>query len=259
MSNELSNVKMGYEINGESVNLTMNTVRNYLVRGNADKVTDSEIVMFMNLCKYQKLNPFLNEAYLVKFGQDAQIIVGKEAFMKRAESNPNYEGFEAGVIVLAPNGEMVKRDGTFSLETEKLVGGWAKVYRGDRKMPVIAEVSFKEYNKNQSTWKQIPGTMIRKVALVQALRESFPDEAGAMYVAEEISDPIDVTESVRSEVKKEIQQNANVEELNFDEVIPAESNSDIGEFLNQRGESITSKDEVPFTLNEAQADDEPGF
>src|SRR5699024_2039415 len=125
MSNELANIKMGYEINGESVNLTMNTVRNYLVRGNADKVTESEIIMFMNLCKYQKLNPFLNEAYLVKFGQDAQIIVGKEAFMKRAESNPNYEGFEAGVIVIGADGNLIKRDGTFTLETEKLVGGWA--------------------------------------------------------------------------------------------------------------------------------------
>lgn len=238
MSNELANIKMGYEINGESVNLTMNTVRNYLVRGNADKVTESEIIMFMNLCKYQKLNPFLNEAYLVKFGQDAQIIVGKEAFMKRAESNPNYEGFEAGVIVIGADGNLIKRDGTFTLETEKLVGGWAKVYRSDRKMPVVSEVSFKEYSKNQSTWNSIPGTMIRKVALVQALRESFPNETGAMYVSEEVQDPIDVTETVKNEVNKVIEQQANAEEIDFQEEPEREAPKFVNEDIEPVQESI---------------------
>lgn len=238
MSNELANIKMGYEINGESVNLTMNTVRNYLVRGNADKVTESEIIMFMNLCKYQKLNPFLNEAYLVKFGQDAQIIVGKEAFMKRAESNPNYEGFEAGVIVIGADGNLIKRDGTFTLETEKLVGGWAKVYRSDRKMPVVSEVSFKEYSKKQSTWNSIPGTMIRKVALVQALRESFPNETGAMYVSEEVQDPIDVTETVKNEVNKVIEQQANAEEIDFQEEPKREEPKFVNEDIEPVQESI---------------------
>lgn len=238
MSNELANIKMGYEINGESVNLTMNTVRNYLVRGNSDKVTESEIIMFMNLCKYQKLNPFLNEAYLVKFGQDAQIIVGKEAFMKRAESNPNYEGFEAGVIIIGADGNLIKRDGTFTLETEKLVGGWAKVYRSDRKMPVVSEVSFKEYSKKQSTWNSIPGTMIRKVALVQALRESFPNETGAMYVSEEVQDPIDVTETVKNEVNKVIEQQANAEEIDFQEEPEREAPKFVNEDIEPVQESI---------------------
>lgn len=238
MSNELANIKMGYEINGESVNLTMNTVRNYLVRGNADKVTESEIIMFMNLCKYQKLNPFLNEAYLVKFGQDAQIIVGKEAFMKRAEANPKYEGFEAGVIVINKNGDLIKRDGTFALPTEELVGGWAKVYRNDRKVPIIAEVSYKEYNKNQSTWKQIPGTMIRKVALVQALREAFPAETGAMYTQEEIQDPIDVTETVKNEVNKVIEQQANAEDIDFQEEPEREAPKFVNEDIEPVQESI---------------------
>lgn len=238
MSSELANIKMGYEINGESVNLTMNTVRNYLVRGSADKVTESEIIMFMNLCKYQKLNPFLNEAYLVKFGQDAQIIVGKEAFMKRAESNPNYEGFEAGVIVIGADGNLIKRDGTFTLETEKLVGGWAKVYRSDRKMPVVSEVSFKEYSKKQSTWNSIPGTMIRKVALVQALRESFPNETGAMYVSEEVQDPIDVTETVKNEVNKVIEQQANAEEIEFQEEPEREAPKFVNEDIEPVQESI---------------------
>ena len=34
-------------------------------------------------------------------------------------------------------------------------------------------------------WSKKPATMIRKVALVQALREAFPKALGGMYTAEE--------------------------------------------------------------------------
>src|SRR5690554_336111 len=103
-NNKLLAKPVEFEVNGEAVKLTGKTVKNFLVSGNGE-VSDQEVVMFINLCKYQKLNPFLNEAYLVKFksksGPDkpAQVIVSKEAFMKRAEKHPNYEGFEAGIIV----------------------------------------------------------------------------------------------------------------------------------------------------------------
>src|SRR5699024_12758212 len=98
-------------------------------------------VMFINLCRYQKLNPFLNEAYLVKFGeQPAQIIVSKEAFMKRAENHPQYEGFEAGIIV-ERDGELVEVEGAVKLSKDKLIGGWAKIYRSDRKMPITSRIS----------------------------------------------------------------------------------------------------------------------
>lgn len=218
-NNQLANTKMSYEVNGEQVELTMNTVKQYLVQGQADKVTDQELVMFMNLCKYQKLNPFLKEVYLVKYGNNAQNITSKEAFMKRAENHPKYDGFKAGIIVInKSNGELNRREGTFHLENETLVGGWAKVFREDRKYPSIAEVSMKEYSKNQSTWKDIPSTMIRKVALVQALREAFPTDLGAMYTEEE-SQSIrqDVTPTVDDSVQQEIEQNANSEELDFTE------------------------------------------
>ena len=107
---ELMTKQVEFSVNGESVKLTGKTVKNFLVRGNSD-VTDQEAAMFINLCKYQKLNPFLNEAYLVKFkGSPAQMIVGKEAFMKRAENNEQFQGFKAGIIV-ERKGDMVELEG----------------------------------------------------------------------------------------------------------------------------------------------------
>src|SRR5690625_4516209 len=154
-----------FEVGGELVKLTGATVKNYLVRGNG-AVTDQELVMFINLCKYQRLNPFLNEAYLVKFGSSpAQIIVSKEAFMKRAENHPKYEGFEAGIIV-DREGELIDITGAVKLPKDKLIGGWAKVYRSDRKVPVEVRISFEEFSKGQATWKEQPMNMIRKSAIV---------------------------------------------------------------------------------------------
>lgn len=190
-----------YQVAGQDVKLSYNIVRNFLTKGNGS-VSDQDIVQFISICKYNQLNPFLNEAYLIKFGtQPATMIVSKEAFFKRAEENDKYEGIQAGIIVIR-NGETVELEGSFYLETDKLVGGWAKVYRSDRKYPIVSTVQFKEYDKGQSNWKEKPSTMISKVAKVQALREAFPTQLGALYTAEEQNvvdaDYVDVSAKVEN-------------------------------------------------------------
>lgn len=188
--------------NGENVTLTPETVKNYLVSGDKDKVTMQEVVMFMNLCKFNGLNPWLKEAYLIKFGNEpATIVAGKESFTKKAEANPKFDGFEAGIIVLDnETQELIYRNGSMKLPNETIVGGYAEVWRKDRGHSCREEVSFEEYagRKKDGTlnrqWASKPATMIRKVALVHALREAFPGALGAMYSAEErgIEEPIDV-------------------------------------------------------------------
>lgn len=167
--------------NGEEVKLTGNMVKQFLVSGNG-AVSDQEVLMFLSLCQYQHLNPFLNEAYLVKFKGDkpAQIIVSKEAFMKRAESHPEFAGMEAGIVV-ARGEEMLELPGAIKLPKDHLVGAWAKVYRKDRERPIHIQIALNEFSKGQATWNQMPQTMIRKTAIVNALREAFPQELGAMY------------------------------------------------------------------------------
>jgi hypothetical protein len=133
--------------------------------------------------------------------------------MKRAEKNEQYDGFKAGIII-ERNGEYLEVEGSFMLPDDKLIGGWAEVHRKDRKFPIIAKVGLNEYNKKQSTWNQIPQTMIRKTAIVQALREAFPDNLGGMYVEEEIPEAQVVEPDEK--VEKEIKQNANKQEVKFD-------------------------------------------
>lgn len=181
-----------YECNGETVKLSPAIIRTYLVSGNG-LVTDQEVALFLNLCRFQHLNPFLREAYLIKFGNSpATMVTGKEVFTKRAKRNKDFRGFEAGIIVLQENGETLERVGTFKLADEVLVGAFAKVYVSGFEKPVEITVALDEYIGTKSSgevnaqWTKKPATMIRKVALVQALREAFPEEFQGMYSQEEM-------------------------------------------------------------------------
>lgn len=177
-----------YEVAGQEVKLSYSIVRKYLTKGNAD-VTDQELVQFISVCKFNKLNPFLNEAYLIKFKSargdgNAQMIVSKEALFKRAEACEQYDGIEAGIIVLRGD-NVVELEGCFRQAKDVLLGGWAKVYRKDRRVPTVSKVNLSEYDKGNSIWNEKKATMISKIAKVQALREAFPSQLGAMYAKEE--------------------------------------------------------------------------
>lgn len=213
---ELMTKQVEFSVNGEAVKLTGKTVKNFLVRGNSD-VTDQEAAMFINLCKYQKLNPFLNEAYLVKFkGSPAQMIVGKEAFMKRAENNEQFQGFKAGIIV-EREGDMVELEGAIKLPKDNLIGGWADVYRADRQQPISVRISLDEFSKGQSTWKTMPLNMIRKTAIVNALREAFPNSLGNLYTEEEEQANDDIPAEER--VRREVNENANTEVIDIEPIL----------------------------------------
>ncbi len=221
--------------NGEEFTLTPETVKAYLVSGNREIVTMQEVVMFMNLCRFQHLNPWLKEAYLIKYSQNdpAALVTGKEAFLKRAEGEQNYNGFKAGIIVLDADGEIIYRDGSFKLPQETLVGGFAEVFRKDRDYSYRSEVSFEEYAAKKkdgslnSQWAKKPTTMIRKVALVQALREAFPGTLGGMYSAEEqgAEEPIDLpyVEQYQQEAQKQTNTEEQYEQQSFVQESPADA------------------------------------
>ena len=177
---------------GENITLDADTVKNYLTNGNG-QVTDKEVAMYVQLCKAQQLTPFLKEAYLIKYSNStpASIVVSKDAFIKRAEAHPQYDGMKSGIIVMSKDGKITEREGAFHLSNESVVGGWARVYRKDKKTETYDSVAYDEYavkdgNGNLNTmWRTKPATMIQKVAEVHALRKAFPERLNGMYVEEE--------------------------------------------------------------------------
>ena len=119
-------------------------------------------------------------------GDVLQLYINDEFFERPTEEN-------AWLKIATPRLDIVYED-------EKLVGGWAKAYRKDRSRPFYEEVKLSEYDTKKSLWATKPATMIRKVALVHALRESFPATFGSLYDESEV--PVDAEASCR-EVENE--------------------------------------------------------
>ena len=175
-------------MDGQRMTVTFDDVRNFICK----EATIAECRIFLETCKQYHLNPFTKEAYLIHYdnknGDTAStIVLGKTCYMKMAEAHPQYDGFEAGVIVFVPEvGELIHREGSIIYKGEELVGGWAKTYRKDRSRPFYEEVNFSEYDTKKSLWVTKPATMIRKVALVHTLREAFPATFGGLIDESEV-------------------------------------------------------------------------
>src|SRR5574340_727958 len=117
----------------EDTPLTLDNILEYI----NPMATKQEAFMFLQLCKARDLNPFIREAYLIKYKSDepASMVVGKDAFYRKAHESGKLKGIESGIIVKDGEGKILEREGTFMYpkdDTGKggdtLLGGWAKIY-----------------------------------------------------------------------------------------------------------------------------------
>lgn len=210
MENQLQTTKGAYltdlqQLDGE-------TLRNFV--DPKHQASPQELQTLLAIVKNRNLNPFTKEVYFIKYGNNpAQIVVSKDAFMKRAEQNPNYDGFESGVIYEDEQGELKTKKGVILPRKAALIGGWCEVYRKDRSRPVYREVELSAYNTHKNWWQKAPGQMIEKVAIVAAVRDAFSENVGGLYTADEMEQaaPIDVTpretqEDVKARKMAQIEQ-----------------------------------------------------
>lgn len=242
MTNKLAQTKGSYLTDLQQ--LDGNTLRDFV--DPKRQASPQELQALLAIVKNRNLNPFTREVYFIKYGNNpAQIVVSKDAFMKRAEQNPNYDGFESGVVYEDESGELKNKKGIILPKGAKLIGGWCEVYRKDRTRPIYREVELSAYNTCKNWWQKSPGQMIEKVAIVAAVRDTFPEDVGGLYTSDEMEQatPIDVTpQETQAEVlarkkaqieqmKQEQAQKQNDTSYPVDGVIDADDEQVQGELL----------------------------
>jgi phage recombination protein Bet len=145
----------------------------------------SEAMRFLLVCRLAQIDPFRKEAHLVKNESKKTgkvtwiIIIDKSGWLRMAERHPRYDGHQCGVIVRTKENKEDKNqvrivsevDGAFVPPDHAVIGGWAKVYRKDRRFPTIAKVG-NEYARDTPIWSEQMPSMYEKTALVHALREA---------------------------------------------------------------------------------------
>ena len=162
-----------------------------------DKLTDVQRNQFAAVAQAFGLNPFKREIYATTYrNKDGQtvmsIVTGYEVYLKRAEANPNYNGFETNFQVV--NGEM---------------GCTCKVYRKDRTMPVTSTVWMSEYSTGRSLWASKPRMMLEKVAIATAFRRAFPCDFGGMpYTTDELPEHMTGADKLEQQGYTEVPQDA---------------------------------------------------
>lgn len=204
---------------GVEVQLTAQTVQAYIATGNA-QADPADVVRFMATCRARGLNPLAGDCYMTVYqgasGKSVSTVVSKDYFVRTATQDPAFDGMRAGIVVMGKDGQLSYREGCIcGRQTERLVGGWAEVLVRGRSVPSRAEVSLEEYDQHRSLWKTKPATMIRKVALVQALREAFPAKFGGVYDRDEMpvempAEPVAAAESAAAaaEATDEVRESA---------------------------------------------------
>jgi phage recombination protein Bet len=235
---EQNALAVSYDVFGTHVELDLEFVKNYLVRGRADLVSDQEVVFFMNLCKMQNLNPLTGgEVYLIKYSKDqpAQNVVGKTTYMRRLYEHPDYLCKEDGITVKSGD-SFVQKEGCCVYPGEELIGGWCRIHfiRNDKERTAFKEVSLSEYSSGMANWKTKPATMVNKVAVSQCAREAFPKDYEGMYSEEEM-----VASGAIPTSYVDVDEEGNVVEVVDNNKITQEQRQ---EFMNKISDNFQGKD-----------------
>ena len=154
--------------------------------------SDEDAFKFMLMCQARKLNPFEGDAYLIGFdaqgGPSFSLITAHQAFLKRAELHPEFDGMDSGTIVLR-DGKTIDLIGDWHMPNDKILGGWATVWFKNRQHPMQKRVRLERFNKGYGIWRDDPAGMVVKCAEADALRSSFPTMLGGMFTQEEMGAP----------------------------------------------------------------------
>jgi len=141
----------------------------------AEKANDDEFRMFMHIAKSYGLDPFNGEIFFWKMNGKPTIMTSRDGYLKIADSHPAYDGLVSDVVrandVFKRERDNINHE--YGADRGDIIGAYALVYRKDRRYPVYAFASFKEYNAGTRVWAKYPSAMILKVAESMALKRAF--------------------------------------------------------------------------------------
>lgn len=136
---------------------------------------------YIQTCMQYRLNPYAKDIYLIGYDDSNNntanwsVILSYHSLIKRAACFPEYDGFEAGIVV-EEDGEIKEVTGTASTLTQKMIGGWCKVYRKDQSRPTYVTVDLEERKKDKGEWKNQRKWMMQKCAITAGFRFAFPND-----------------------------------------------------------------------------------
>ncbi|MFZ0700063.1 MAG: RecT family recombinase [Thermoplasmata archaeon] len=137
------------------------------------ELSDDELLLFLARCQRRGLDPF-EDVSVWKDSDGKMTLQARIDWMRmRSRRSGHFRGLKVDLMP-APD------------DAAQIIGARCTVTRDDVPDPFVAEVLLKELDKGNRAWRQMPETMIKKVAESHALRAAFPEELHGVYETAEI-------------------------------------------------------------------------
>lgn len=173
----------------------------------APDTTDAELAHFARVCKATGLDPFRGQIYAIvrndsraPRGKRMTIQVGIDGLRRTSARTGLYQGTASEQWCAS---DLVWRD--VWLDDEPPAAARVGVYRKGAREPIYAVATFRSYAQRTrdgrlvGLWASMPAEMLAKCAEAKALRRAFPDEAGDLYLDDELSGAASIDSRIRSD------------------------------------------------------------
>lgn len=163
---DCDNYKVSTDLSGEQIAI--------LKRMFCSKATDDEFQVFIEACNRTKLDPFMRQIYLLKFGNVVNVMVGIDGLRLLAERTGKYMPGREPTYTYTKDGQLFSA--TAYVKKKAPDGSWHEC---------AATAHFAEY-KGSNVWNSKPHVMLAKCAESLVLRKAFPADMSGIYTEDEM-------------------------------------------------------------------------
>ena len=173
-----------------------------------------ELAAFMGTCHRYNLDPLVGEAWLGQLGGKPTVIVGRDAYIKVASGDPEYRGFDSGVVYEKDHFELVREGENVTVhhrvtgfDRGRIKGAYCVAHHATKRpVSIIRLWDAYSHLHGRGTWKTSGEDMIETRAIVAALRRMY--RLAGLHTAsdggEELLDPAAATRSRLDELKGDL-------------------------------------------------------
>lgn len=151
--------------------------------------SDSELEMFLHICKHTGLDPFMKQIYSIPRGGQRTTQTSIDGFRLIAERTGRYSPGKESSFTYDEKGSVISATSWVRKMTPD--GTWHDVG---------ATVYMAEFRGSTPFWTKMPHVMLAKVAEAVALRKAFPADLSGIYTVEEM----DQAEQVMPELANDV-------------------------------------------------------
>lgn len=201
-------------INAQFDNESIRAIKNMI--DPTGKLNDSQIDLFMHVCKTRNLDPRLKEVFAIpRYNSgsgktELTIQVSIDGLRLIAERTGKYSPGSPTEFIYNEKGDLI--GATSFVKKLTADGTWHEV---------SATAFLSEYKPSEQKkamfWNKMPAVMIEKCAEARALRRAFPSDFSGLYSQEEMDQATPVDQSTTIEREATPVQNDILESISFEE------------------------------------------